>query len=97
MAVLSAASTGVTNGTKNYIIPKIPIVDQNIKMIAQKAVGPVLAGASTVILEKMLDGGDSSVISNFVSGSQNNTGAAGNFMVGAGAYLAADYTASLWK
>lgn len=53
VAVTSAASALVANIGKDYIIPKIPIVDPTMKGYAQKAVGPVLAGTSAVVLEKV--------------------------------------------
>lgn len=47
----------------------------------------------------MIDGGSSGASSVFsgVSGQTNSTGMVGNFLVGAGSYVAADYVASMYK
>lgn len=93
LAMISAAGAVVANTTKDYIIPYIPINDITVKQVAQKAVGPVICGTSTVLLENMIYPTSFSGI----SGQSNSTSAIGNFMVGAGSYLAADYVTSMWR
>jgi hypothetical protein len=64
-------------------------------MYAQKGVGPLLAGAGTAGIEALLVGAPGG--GGFYSGTANSTGILGNFLVGAGSYVAADYVAGMMK
>ena len=78
---------------KDFIIPRIPSAGMSpaMKKVAENAVGPVICGGATVALEKLVAAPESSVAS-LISGTSNQSNTFTNFAVGAGAYLAADYT-----
>jgi hypothetical protein len=96
-ALLTGASCLVANTAKDYVIPRIP-GDQNIKNIAQKAVGPALCGGSVVAMEALLENGSSNTtVASIIGGTANQNSYALDFVVGAGSYVAGEYTAGFYK
>lgn len=84
------ASALIAQTTKDFIIPKIPVTG-DMKRVAQGAVGPALCGGSTALLQGALIS-QNSTVSSLLSGSANQSSMLSNFVLGAGSYVAADYT-----
>lgn len=83
---LVAAGALVAQSTKDFVIPKIPIADARIKKVAEMAVGPVICGVTTGVLNSSL------VSESSFFGPVNQSGMVTNIAVGAGSYLAGQYT-----
>jgi len=94
MAILIGSSAGIAQISKDFIIPKIPVGSPTLKNVVQNSVGPILCGASTVGLEKILLAQESGSITTLLGGTSNQQGSFMNFAVGAGSYAVSDY---LWK
>jgi hypothetical protein len=85
----------VSNATKDYIIPKIPISNQDYKNIVGKAVGPAICGGGALVLEQVFTG--PAGVQSFFGGVPNQANPLTNFAVSAGSYVASDYVLGMMK
>lgn len=90
VAGLVGAGALISQLSKDYIIPRIP-GDQRVKNIAKNAVGPAVCGLATFGIEKALLS-ENSAVTSLLGGSSNASSSLANAALGAGSYIAGQYT-----
>ena len=92
--IVVAASAGVANVSKNFILTKIPNIPVISPKVLQMSVGPVLCGVSNLVANQYLL---SSSNENRYSSNTNSPTMVNSFLLGAGSYVAAEYVQNMWK